>query len=133
MNKRLAMWLVVFLCGLLGGAMSGQEKITLSTPVFTEAGATDFRVWSLYLKRAHPDSPAEIRAIYREVSGSTFVANGRSLTCLYADSAGVTTAETLIVALNKANLSVTSLEKRVLQRCQQDGKLGAGTISGVPQ
>lgn len=40
-------------------------------------------------------------------------------------------ATTLMVALNKANLSVTSLQKRVLQQAVTDGKLPAGTVSGT--
>ena len=139
MTQRILIGLVFCLLSLTAGA---QEKVTLTTPVFTDAGASDFRVWSLYLKRAHPDSPAEIRAVYRETTGTpgVFVANGKSLTCLYADGNGETTAETLIVALNKANLSSScaqapncSLERRLLKRCQDDGKIPAGAITGSPQ
>jgi len=126
--KRYTLGLVVAL-GLLAGFVGAQEKITLSTPVYQQAGVSEFRVEGLYLKRAHPDAPAEIRAILREVSGTAFVEHGRVLVCRY-DGAE---ADALIVALNKANLSTTSLEKRVLQRCQADGKLGAGTITGSVQ
>jgi len=106
-----------------------QEKITLAVPVFTSAGATDFRVWDLYVRRTHPDREAEVRATFREVDGSGFVPGGRSLECRY----GGDVAETLVIGLNKANLTTKSLERRVTERCQVDGKLGAGTISGVPQ
>ena len=41
------------------------------------------------------------------------------------------TATTLMVALNKANLSTKSLQKRVLEKLAADGLL-AGTISGTP-
>ena len=109
--------------------VSAQEKVTLATPVYQSAGVADFRVESLYLKRAHPDSAAEIRAVFRQVSGSTFVENGRDLTCRY-DGA---TADVLIVQLNKANLATTSLERRVTTRCQADGKLPAGSLSGSPE
>lgn len=40
-------------------------------------------------------------------------------------------ADTLLIALNKANLSTTSLEKRVLNQAITDGKL-SGTIAGSP-
>lgn len=40
-------------------------------------------------------------------------------------------ATTLMVALNKANLSVTSLQKRVLQQAVTDGKLTAGVVTGT--
>ena len=122
--------LVLITCVVLGALSAhAQEKIVLTTPVQVSAGATDFRVWDLYMRRTHPDQAAEIRVTFREVSGSGFVAGGRAITCHY----GGVDAETLIIALNKVNLSTTSLEKRITQRCQMDGGLGAGTISGSPQ
>lgn len=105
------------------------EQLTLTTPVFTSAGATRFRVWQLDLRRAHPDRPAGILAIFREVDGAgAFISGGRSIECAYEGA----DAEPLIIALNKANLSTISLERRVTERCQADGKLGAGSISGAP-
>jgi hypothetical protein len=41
-------------------------------------------------------------------------------------------ATTLMISLNKANLSTTSLQKRVLQQAVTDAKLPAGTVSGTP-
>lgn len=41
-------------------------------------------------------------------------------------------ALTLMAQLKKANLSVISLDKRVLQQAVTDGKLPAGTVSGIP-
>lgn len=43
-----------------------------------------------------------------------------------------TEATNLMIALNKANLSTTSLQRRVLERLVTDGKLAAGTVSGTP-
>ncbi len=42
------------------------------------------------------------------------------------------TAVTLMTALNTANLSTTSLVKRVLQKMVIDGKLPTGSVSGSP-
>lgn len=42
------------------------------------------------------------------------------------------TATTLMVALNKVDLSVKSLQKRVLERLVADGVLGAGAVTGTP-
>lgn len=42
-----------------------------------------------------------------------------------------TEATNLMVALNKANLSVKSLHRRVMEKAVADGKL-SGTISGAP-
>lgn len=61
-----------------------------------------------------------------------------SVTLLGSDGESVTVewtgapATALMVALNKANLSVNSLHKRVLQQCVADGKLPAGTVTGAP-
>jgi hypothetical protein len=106
------------------------ETLTLSTPVQVSAGATSFRVWRLDLRRAHPEREAGILAVFREVDGSgAFIAlGGRTIECRY-DGAE---AEALLVSLNKANLSTLSLEKRVTQKCQTDGKLGTGAITGTP-
>lgn len=41
-------------------------------------------------------------------------------------------AVALMVALNKANLTTTSLQKRILQQAVTDGKIAAGTVSGTP-
>lgn len=42
-----------------------------------------------------------------------------------------TTAQSLLVALNKANLSTTSLHRRIIDRLVSDGVI-AGTVSGSP-
>lgn len=42
-----------------------------------------------------------------------------------------TDATTLMIALNKADLSVKSLHKRIMEKAVSDGKL-SGTISGTP-
>lgn len=41
--------------------------------------------------------------------------------------------QTLITTLNTANLTTTSLAKRVLQRIQLDGYIGAGSVTGTPE
>lgn len=40
-------------------------------------------------------------------------------------------AQNMMIALNKVNLSITSLQKRVFQQLITDGKL-SGTVSGIP-
>jgi len=116
---------------IIGLVMVGdaQEKVTLTTPVQTALGATDFRVWQLTLQRTHPDAPAAIVVVFREVTGTTFVSRGRVIECRFDGDP----ADALIVTLNKINLSTTSLEKRVTQQCQMTGAIGAGTITGTPQ
>ncbi len=41
-------------------------------------------------------------------------------------------AGALLLALNTANLSVKSLQRRVLEQAVTDSKLTAGTVSGTP-
>lgn len=48
-----------------------------------------------------------------------------------ADADGKTKAITLMVALNKANLSIKSLQRRVLEQLAADGLL-LGAVSGTP-
>lgn len=42
------------------------------------------------------------------------------------------TATTLMVQLNKINLSTISLQRRILERLVTDGKLPSGTVTGTP-
>ena len=105
------------------------ETVILTTPVQAAVGAATFRVWRLDLQRAHPDRPAGIYAVFREVDAfGEFIAAGRAIECRYAGDE----ADALLIGLNKANLSLKSLEKRVTEKCQEDGKLGPGTIAGLP-
>jgi len=42
------------------------------------------------------------------------------------------TAVSMIKALNTANLSTKSLQKRILEQLEKDGKIGTGNVSGTP-
>ena len=42
-------------------------------------------------------------------------------------------AATMLSALNTANLTTNSLQKRILTQLQADGSLPSGSISGTPQ
>lgn len=42
------------------------------------------------------------------------------------------TATNMIIALNKANLSIKSLHRRVMEQLMTDGVLPAGSITGTP-
>jgi hypothetical protein len=112
---------------LLVGPLAAQEKVTFTSAVYVDPGAAEFRVSSLYLNV----SGSEIRAVLTEVNAgtTTFKDGGKVLLCTYGGAA----ADSLLVTLNKMNFSTTSLQKRIMQQCQTDGKLGAGTISGTPQ
>lgn len=45
---------------------------------------------------------------------------------------GSTTATALMNVLNTKNFTSTSMHKEIMKRLQNDGLLGAGTISGSP-
>jgi len=104
-----------------------QEKITLSNPVFVDTGASEFRVSSLHLNL----QGSEIRALFSEVNTgtTTYKVNGKSLVCSYNGAE----ADALMISLNKMDLRSNSLVRRVTQKCSDDGKIGPGTITGVPQ
>ena len=53
---------------------------------------------------------------------------GEKKTCVWSGSA----ATTLMVALNKANLTSNSLHKRIINQAVTDGCLTAGTVAGSP-
>lgn len=91
------------------------EIVTLTTPV-TTPNLTTYRVVAV----AFDWDAATIGIRLRGT-------NGESRTCGYQGSA----ATTLMTALNKVDLSTTSLQKRVLQRLIADGEI-AGAISGSP-
>ncbi len=93
------------------------ESVTLTTPEVTPAiTTTDYRVSLLVLD-------VEGAHIVIHLRGT----NGERHEYRYDDP----DATPLLVALNKANLSVKSLQRRVLERLIADGKL-AGSIAGSP-
>ena len=51
---------------------------------------------------------------------------------VYAEYSG-DAATALMTILNSANLSVKSLQRRILEKLAADGKLPAGTVSGTPE
>ena len=122
---------LLFLVGLVGMiAVAGlvlpaQEVVTLSAPIVATPSATVMR-------------PARVEfnvlsgtvqvSVYPWVAGA-FVTTGPPLNVTYNASTNPTGAS-LIIALNKANLSTTSLEKRILNQLIASGYL-AGTVSGT--
>ncbi len=58
--------------------------------------------------------------------------NGQRYEQTYSDEHGGTVAAQIISALNTANLTLKSLQHRILERLAADGVLGVGTVTGVP-
>ncbi len=67
-----------------------------------------------------------IRVIFAEFAGGVFIPAGREI---IADWTGAT-ADALMLALNKANLTTQSLAQRIFAQAIADGKL-IGTQSGT--
>lgn len=53
---------------------------------------------------------------------------GKLVQCTYTGA----TATSLMVALNKANLSVQSLHRRIISQLVTDGQLPGGNVTGSP-
>lgn len=91
------------------------EKLDLTIPIVT-SNVTSYKVIRLYL-----DFPAAYLRI------DLMNSNNKELSFEYTGL----TATTFMIALNKINLSIKSLQRRILERLITDGFL-VGTISGLP-
>lgn len=89
------------------------EKLILTTPI----SITGLEVMELNLSKRHKF----IHVIVVDDAGN-------ETECVY-DGA---TAVNLIKALNKANLTIKSLERRILEQLVADGKLVSGAVNGTP-
>lgn len=118
--------LVLMLCLTAWTIGHAQERVTLDAPVKTDPGATKFRVAQLVLNV----QGANLSIVLQEVTDAgEWVPGGKSIEARYEGAAALT----LMRALNKADLSTRSLQQRILDRLQADGKLGAGAITGTPE
>ena len=77
-----------------------------------------YQVQELLLSRVR----AFIKVVLSDSLGNRFV-------CSYTGGAALAK----INQLNTANLTVSSLEKRILESLVSDGKLPAGTVTGTPE
>lgn len=94
------------------------EQFALTTPVTPAAPTTSaYHVRSLYLGW----DEQRIVIIVRDN-------NGLVTTHVYDGAPAVS----LMVALNKANLTANSLHRRVLNQLASDGKLPGGSVTGAP-
>ena len=111
-----ATWVgILVIAGIEAGVWAG-EQLTLTKPITTPS-TTGYTVERLTLN--WPDA-----TILLQFRGS----NGEAASCAWSDA----TATTLMRQLNKLDLSVKSLQRRLLERAMADGCLGAGTVVGTP-
>lgn len=104
--------------------LAAQEKVVLTTPV--PSTVTEYEVVELRILKI-PEWRLVITV--RDNRGNVVV--DRHIGIVSAQNPEG--ADVLIKALNKANLTVSSLEKRILEHMVTEGKLPAGTVTGTPQ
>jgi hypothetical protein len=98
---------------------AGQEQYALTTPIVpTGPATTTYTVRRIVLAW----DEQLIQITLRDN-------NNDQITHVYQGSA----ATALMVALNKANLTIKSLQRRVIEQLVADGKLPAGSVTGSPQ
>jgi len=92
------------------------EKLDLTTPTPSIPGVNNYTVDKLILDNGGS-----------RIDVFLLANNGEQLRHSYYDSE----ADSLMVSLNKADLSTNSLQRRILQRLINDGVL-IGSVSGTP-
>jgi hypothetical protein len=108
--------LLVVIFGLIAAAaLIAQERATLTAPEVRTNSA--YRVSRLLLDW-------DTHAIFITLGGT----NGEVKTCQYLGA----TADTLMIALNKANLTSRSLNQRIFDRIIADGCIAATVTGSVP-
>lgn len=110
---------LLFILLLMASASSAEEKISLSSPFQPDTRtASDFNVCGINMENEPGNIPlVSVRLCAGDIRRN-FHWTGD-------------TARTMMIALNKANLSSNSLHKRILDRLVQEGRLD-GSVSGTP-
>lgn len=115
------MFLTVFLTLVLSTAsVVAVEQIDLTVPDQVKIGTTTYKLTELNFDWGRS------RIVIVLVG-----ANGERKEVVYADGEESTDTRDLMRVLNKANLSIKSLHRRVMERLIADGHI-VGNISGVP-
>jgi hypothetical protein len=102
------------------------ESLALTTPI---GGTTAIATLRPSLVILDPLA-GRVTVQVREWTGSAYVQDGRFREFTW-DGASTPTGQSLIVSLNKANLSTISLEKRIMQQIVASFPAFTGTISGA--
>jgi len=115
MKQSTRLLIAIAVGALLALAVHAQERITLTTPKPLPAQVVGYTVSSLLLK--WEPTPQIVVTLKGE--------DGTYTDQVYEGA----TATTLMVALNKANLSTRSLNQRIFDRLIADGRI-VGTVAG---
>lgn len=120
--------LVILFAFVVAGVVPAQEKVTLTTP--QTVSITDFEIMRVDMQRLPSWG---LRIYYRDTTNSKE----------FVDEHSEADAETLVKALNKANLNPAAggktLERRALEHLQSAAahggvaKIGPGSVTGSPQ
>src|SRR5678816_3750647 len=117
-------WIVKLIFVLSFAAVtSGQEKAVLDKPLVVTT--SDYEIVGLSFTRL---PTWRFVITYTDTNGQTQmdVHQGETSTNVPSNVA----ADTFIIALNKANLSTKSLERRLMEHLISEGKIPAATING---
>jgi hypothetical protein len=103
------------------------EELSLSTPeIIPQVTTATYRLVALFLDWERTTIVIRLRGANGEVKSFTYGGNDPSTT-----QAEKTKALNLMKALNVANLSLKSLQRRVLEQLATDGLL-VGSVTGTP-
>jgi hypothetical protein len=97
------------------------EIVTLTTPL---PATSTLRIASFYLDVRY----SVIRVVFAEWVANAWLPDGRQVIAEWTGA----TADALILALNKANLTTQSLAQRVFAQAIADGKLAGAQSGTVP-
>lgn len=106
--------------------LSAEEKVTLTAPIQVDAGIADLRATELRLSWSRQN----IQIWLSPIDASGAIIPGRAP--LFFEYNG-STASNLLKTLNTANLSIKSLQRRIIEKLQADGLIGPGLITGSPE
>lgn len=109
---------LVLVAMTLTASIVAQEKLTLTTPV-----SKTTTEWSIAYFTIDVEQASMVIAVKDNTGERRVIAYPNATT----DAAATAT---LIGQLNTANLTTKSLRRRILERLQADGHLGAGSFSG---
>ena len=132
MRKGFCVGVVVVLAAAQVGRT--QEKIELTTPADVRPGHAEVSVceFAINLKPGIARARVVIELCKVDAAGDALPDGEAGLVYIY-DETTTPTGQTLVRQLNTANLTVTSLQKRIMQRVQADDPALAGTVTGTPQ
>jgi hypothetical protein len=133
-------WLLV--AAVLAVPVAAQEVLNLGKPANPDPGTSNMRVLEIIIRHGVPPGNATPTApdvvtpymAFFDITFAETTADGKTINpnktfkCTYVGQQ----AEQMARTLNTANLSTNSLERRLMNRCTQDGKIGTGTVSGAP-